>query len=142
MQVYGSKFSDVLFIRLDPGEEVVSTLRDWVTKQQNFSGSFYAIGALGRAVLGYFDPHSRNYIKIPVESQTEVASMLGNVAIGEDRTPILHIHVVLSFPDGHAVGGHLFEGIVNPTLEITFFPIRTLLLRRHDPDTGLKLLSF
>ncbi len=142
MQVCGSRFSDIIIVKLDAGEEVISTLREWVIEQQNFSGSFYAIGALGRAVLGYFDPHARDYIKIPVDSQAEVASMLGNVAVGEDGTPILHIHAVLSFPDGHTIGGHLFEGIVNPTLEITFFPLRILLLRRHDPSTGLKLLSF
>ncbi len=141
MQVLGSRFSDIIVIKLDPGEEVISTLREWASGQRIFSGTFYAIGALGRAILGYFDPQVRDYIKIPVESQTEVASMLGNLAVGEEGTPILHIHSVLSFPDGRTVGGHLFEGIVNPTLEITFFPLPSPLIRRQDPDTGLKLLS-
>ncbi len=141
MRVLGSRFSDIIVIKLEPGEEVISTLREWAAREHISSGTFYAIGALGRAILGYFDPNARDYIRIPVESQTEVASMLGNLAVGEDGASILHIHAVLSFPDGHTAGGHLFEGIVNPTLEITFFPLRRLLLRRHDPNTGLKLLS-
>jgi predicted DNA-binding protein with PD1-like motif len=130
-----------IIIKLEKGEEVVSTLREWAEANQMRSGSFYAIGALSRALLGYFDPQARDYIKIPVESQVEVVSMLGNLAVGEDKSLILHIHAVLSSADGHTVGGHLFEGIVNPTLEVTFFPFRETLLRRQDPDTGLKLLS-
>lgn len=141
MQVFGSRFSDIVIIKLDSGEEIFSTLRQWAAEHKVFSGTFYAIGALARAVLGYFDPQVRDYLKIPIESQTEVVSMLGNLAIGEDKFPIFHIHVILSFPDGHTVGGHLFEGIVNPTLEITFFPLRTVLLRRFDPNSGLRLLS-
>jgi len=128
-------------IKLEKGEEVVSSLREWANAHQIRSGSFYAIGALSRALLGYFDPQARDYIKIPVESQVEVVSMLGNLAVGEDGSLILHTHAVLSSADGHTIGGHLFEGIVNPTLEITFFPFQELLLRRYDPDTGLKLLS-
>ncbi|MCS7286779.1 MAG: DNA-binding protein [Anaerolineae bacterium] len=141
MQVFGSRFSDVIIIKLDSGEEIFSSLKQWAAEQQVFSGTFYAIGALARAVLGYFDPKTRDYLKIPVESQTEVVCMLGNLAIGEDRAPIFHIHVILSFPDGRTVGGHLFEGVVNPTLEITFFPVRTIMLRRFDPGIGLRLLS-
>ncbi len=141
MQFLGSRHSDIIIIKLDEGEEVISALREWATKQRIFSGTFYAMGALGRALLGYFDPQTRDYVKIPVETQTEVVSMFGNLAVGEEKTPIFHIHAVLSFPDGHAIGGHLFEGVVNPTLEITFFPLRKLLLRQYNPKTGLKLLS-
>jgi len=135
------KIESAIIIKLEKGEEVVSTLREWANAHQIRSGSFYAIGALSRALLGYFDPQARDYIKIPVENQVEVVSMLGNLAIGEDKSPILHIHAVLSSAAGHTIGGHLFEGIVNPTLEVTFFPFPEPLLRRHDPDTGLKLLS-
>ena len=45
-------------------------------------------------------------------------SLLGDVALGPDGMPALHPHVVVSRADGFAMGGHLLEAHVRPTLEV------------------------
>ena len=39
----------------------------------------------------------------------EISSGLGNVSI-RDGKPFIHLHLVLSGPDGTSVGGHAMEG--------------------------------
>jgi uncharacterized protein len=39
----------------------------------------------------------------------EIASGLGNVSL-RDGEPFIHLHLVVSGPDGSAVGGHAMEG--------------------------------
>ena len=52
----------------------------------------------------------------------------------------IHAHAVLSRRDGSTIAGHLLEGYVRPTLEITFIEAPETLRRRIDPATGLPLL--
>ena len=66
--------------------------------------------------------------------------MLGDVAVS-DEGPALHLHAVLGRPDGSTVGGHLLEGHVRPTLEITLIEPPAHLRKRKDPETGLALID-
>ena len=53
-----------------------------------------------------------------MREQVEVVSLIGDVALGPDDRPSLHLHVVLGRSDGSAMGGHLLEAQVRPTLEV------------------------
>jgi len=135
------KMGEHFVIRLEAGEEVVSTLKGWMEQQGIRAGFFWALGALSRAELGYFDAETKSYRRSPVEEQVEVASMLGDASIAEDGSLLLHIHVVLSQADGQALGGHLFEGFVYPTLEVLLLPLPGTLQRQRDPNSGLQALD-
>jgi predicted DNA-binding protein with PD1-like motif len=45
-------------------------------------------------------------------------SLIGDIALGPDEKPSLHPHVVVSLSNGSAMGGHLLEAHVRPTLEV------------------------
>jgi predicted DNA-binding protein with PD1-like motif len=47
---------------------------------------------------------------------------------------------VLGKSDGTALGGHLLEARVRPTLELMLVESPTHLQRKHDPETGLALI--
>jgi uncharacterized protein len=64
--------------------------------------------------------------------------LLGDVAVSEGK-PTLHMHAVLGRSDGTTVGGHLLEGHVRPTLEITLTQSPSHLRKHKDPETGLAL---
>ena len=66
----------------------------------------------------YFDWESKHYQPIEVREQVEVASLVGDVAVGPDGKPSIHVHAVLGKREGTALAGHLEEARVRPTLEI------------------------
>ena len=126
-------------IRLEAGEEAISSLRSWAVEENVGFAVLWAIGAMRRATLGYFDTTAAVYRQIPVEEQVEVVSMTGNVALGEDGTPVVHVHTVLGRADGSTIGGHLIEGQVFPMLEVVVRVFPEPVYRRADPTTGLTL---
>jgi uncharacterized protein len=100
-----------------------------------------ALGAFRRAELYFFDWETKDYRSIPVEQQTEVASLVGDIAIGPDGGPALHLHAVLGKADGTALAGHVALGEVRPTLEVVVTETPAHLRRRHDPESGLPLID-
>jgi predicted DNA-binding protein with PD1-like motif len=127
-------------IILDKGEEAVGTLTKFAREQGITAAHFTAIGAFSRATIGYFDRARKDYKRIPVTSQVEVLSLIGDVAL-DGREPKLHAHVVLGTDDGTARGGHLMEGHVWPTLEVVLTESPEHLRRKMDPEVGLALID-
>lgn len=125
---------------LETGDEAMDCLGAFVREQQVEAASVTAIGALQRAVIGYFDWQSKQYKKIPVDEQVEVLSLIGDVAVA-GRDPTLHLHAVLGRSDGSVVGGHLIEAHVRPTLEVILVQPPSYLRKRKDPTTGLALIA-
>lgn len=126
---------------LEQGDEVMACLRA-LARQENLSAaSFQAIGAFERAELAYFDWGSKAYCPIPVDEQVEVASFTGDVALGPDGIPAVHVHAVLGLRNGSALAGHLKSGHVRPTLEIIVTESPAHLRKRLDPDSGIPLIT-
>ena len=125
----------------DTGEEAFSLLSAWVRDQVVTAARLTAIGAFERAVVGYFDWEGKDYLRIPVDEQVEVLSLVGDVALDPDGEPVVHAHAVLGRRDGSTAGGHLLEGHVRPTLEIMLIESPAHLRKRHDPETGLALIE-
>jgi uncharacterized protein len=122
------------------GDEVVAELTRFA-RQHGLAGTRFAgIGAFRDVVLGYFGWERKRYERIPVKEQVEVLSLAGDVALA-DGGPQVHAHVVVGRSDGTAMGGHLLEAHVRPTLELTLTESPRHLVRRHDPASGLALID-
>lgn len=125
---------------LESGEEANACLLEFANALQLSAAQLSGIGAFQRAVLGYFDWNTRDYKRNAVDEQVEVVALLGDVAL-EGAQPRLHLHAVLGRSDGRALGGHLLEGHVRPTLEVIVTETPAHLRRRHDPVSGLALIQ-
>jgi hypothetical protein len=125
---------------LDAGDEVMATLQSFVERQEITAAQFTAIGALSDAELMYFDWDKKDYLRIPIHEQVEVASLIGDVAVAPSGSPALHIHLVIGKRDGSAMAGHLGEGHVRPTLEVIMTESPVHLRKVKDPQTGLALI--
>jgi hypothetical protein len=121
------------------GDEVASGLTEFAEKNHIQSGHLTAIGAFSGAVLAYFDRDRKEYKKITINDQVEVLSFIGDFALDKGK-PVLHAHVVVGFPDGHTMGGHLLEAHVWPTLEVFLVASPTPLHKEYDPDSHLDLI--
>lgn len=126
---------------LDAGEEAFAAITAFAVKEQISAASLTAIGAFERVKVGWFDLAKKAYKPIEVGSQCEGLSLLGDIAIGDDGKPSLHLHAVLGLEDGTTRGGHLLEGIVRPTLEVTVNETPARLRRRKRPDLGIALID-
>lgn len=126
---------------MDKGDEVLSTVKDFATREHIKAAQITAIGALSDVVLLYFDWSRKDYRKIPLREQVEVASLNGDVAVSPDGKPAIHIHLVVGKHDGTAMAGHLGEAHVRPTLELVLEEQPSYLQKVHDPETGLALIS-
>lgn len=134
----GLKTFAVIF---DKDDEVISGLTNFAREQKLSGSHFTAIGAFRDVVLAYFDWDKKEYLKNPVREQVEVVSLVGDIAEGEKGEPKVHAHVVVGKRDGTALGGHLLEAHVRPTLELMLTESPKELRRKHDPETGLALIK-
>ena len=139
-QIHAHGGEKTFVLIFDTGDEVAAGLADFAKKESLAAAHFTAIGAMRDVTLGYFDWEKKDYLRIPVREQVEVLSLVGDVALDEGGKPKVHAHVVVGRSDGSTRGGHLLEGHVRPTLEVTLVESPAHLRRRHDPESGLALI--
>jgi uncharacterized protein len=132
---------DVAYVVVcDPGDEAFDTLTQFARAQDLEAAQITAVGAFSRAIVGWFDPATKQYRRIQVDEQCEVLSLIGDVADGQDG-PSVHAHVVLGLSDGTTRGGHLLEGLVYPTLEVVIRESPAQLRKVLNPDIGIALID-
>lgn len=124
----------------DPGDEAVATLQQFARAEQLEASQVTAVGGFERATVGWFDRAAKQFRHIPVDQPSEVLSLIGDVAEGQDG-PSLNLHVVLGLSDGTTRGGHLIEGQVFPTLEVIVTETPAELRRVMRPDIGVALID-
>lgn len=125
----------------ETGDEVMSQLEAFAKEQRLDSSSFRAIGAFQDVVLGYFDWQKKDYLRIPIKEQVEVVSLLGDIALCEERPaegacPRRTRQVRRDRP-GRALAG----GACASHLELVLTESPSQLRRKHDPTTGLALIN-
>ena len=121
------------------GDEVSSGLLSFAKGKKLGACQITAIGGFREVILGYFEPDKKAYKKIPVKQQVEVLSLAGDVTLENDQ-PKIHAHVVVGTAEGAALGGHLIEAIVRPTLEVILKESPRHLHRVFDESVGLALI--
>jgi uncharacterized protein len=131
----------VFVLILDQGEDAFEAITEFADKQGISGASVSAIGAFERAKVGWFDLAAKTYRPIGVDEQSEVLSLIGDVAVGDDGKASLHLHAVLGLKDGSVRGGHLMSGVVRPTLEVTIRETAADLRRKKRADLGIALIS-
>ena len=122
------------------GDEAFSGLTDFAKQYNVTAAHFTAIGALSSAKVAWFDPARKMYKQISIDSQVEVLSMIGDIALYNGK-PAVHTHMVVGFPDGSTRGGHVLEAYVSPTLEVMVTVEPKAMHKRFDPETDLTLID-
>jgi predicted DNA-binding protein with PD1-like motif len=130
----------VLVVACDKGDDPVRTVIEAVRAVGIAGAQVTGVGGLRSAELAYFDPQARDAVRIPVDEQVELLSLVGDVAMGGGE-PQLHVHAVLGRRDGSVIGGHLLGGEVWPTVEVIVTEVGAALAKRVDPETGQALLA-
>ena len=122
------------------GDDAYSGLYEFARQYHVTAAHFTAIGALSGARLAWFDPTRKMYRQTTLHRQIEVLSMVGDIALSNEK-PAVHAHMVVGLPDGATRGGHVLEADVCPTLEVMVTVESNAMHRIPDPVSGLTLID-
>lgn len=122
------------------GDDPFAGMTKFAAEHHVHSGHFTAIGAFQNARLAYFDYDRKMYRVIPIDSQVEVVSLIGDIAELNGK-PSVHMHCVVAFPDGHTMGGHVLSAHVRPLLEVFVTTDPVAIEKKHDDKTGLSVMD-
>ena len=135
-------FEDTYIVRLDRGDEIISSLTNLCKCEKIRLGSVEAIGAADHVTIGLYDVTGRQYHRHTFDEAMEITSLLGNITEKEGEV-YLHLHINLCREDMSVIGGHLNECRISATCEMTVRKINGLVGRILDTETtGLNLLKF
>ena len=135
-----ARYGESYVIRLEDDEVFPNKFLEFLSARGVKRGSFTGIGAMRRTTIAFFDTESKEYLDREYDEQMEVLALVGNVALHEGEL-LVHTHVTLGRRDYSVIGGHLREGVVRPTLEITLHAGKELMRRVVDPKYGLPTLD-
>lgn len=130
--------SGTWFLVFDRGDELVAAMRRFAEDNDIRGAHFVGIGAFEKTTIAWWDWASKEYEKREIDEQVEVLSVIGDISVFKDEVRV-HAHTTLGRRDGIAVGGHLFSGIVRPTLEVQLVDYGVVLERKMDPASKLPL---
>ena len=135
------RFDNQVVLRINRGEEIVTSLEEMCSKENILSASVEAIGAVDDFNIGLFDVEKKEYSSEHYYILAEVTSLLGTVTekIGQ---MYLHLHMNAADKDHHVYGGHLNTAVVSATREMIVTIINGQIGRKFDKETGLNLFQF
>jgi uncharacterized protein len=123
-----------------PGDEPYAGLTQFAVEYKIQSAHFTAIGGFHDARLAWFDLDRKLFRVIPIDTQVEVVSLVGDIALLDGR-PQVHMHCVVAGPDGTTHGGHILGAHVTPLLEVFVTADPTPLIKKKDPARGLSVIE-
>ncbi|MBP3730562.1 MAG: DNA-binding protein [Mailhella sp.] len=136
------KFGDTYVLRLDRGEEIVSSLVELSSKENVCLAAVEGLGAADHVVVGLYDVGSRVYHKTELTGPMEITSLTGSIT-RKDGKPYLHLHINVCNQQMQVFGGHLNECRISATAEIFIREVPGEVGRRLDEEvTGLNLFRF
>ncbi len=127
-------------VRLELGEEVLTSLCDFIAKKRIGGGAVTGIGAVENVTLGYFDRNKVKYLEKKFPGVYELVNLTGNIAYVEGK-PFVHAHVVISDRRMTPYAGHLFSGTIAVTGEFFISVAGKKFTRKQDSRFTLKLLD-
>lgn len=140
------RFGDACYIRLDRGDEVLSSILR-VCRDEGISSAIYSgIGGCSDVEIAVFDPAEGAFQTERVEGMLEMVSITGSVIAREDGEPYQHAHAQFAYVAGgehRMIGGHVKSTTVLYTAEIELRPVQGGIIgAKRDPETGTFLWDF
>ena len=138
--MFYKKFGDDIVIRLEIGEDVVTSVAKVCDVEKVKLGSVTGLGAVDHVVVGLYKVAEKKYYSNTFDGEMEMSSLVGNVTTKEGNT-YLHFHATFAGADGKVIGGHLNEAKVSATAEIFLHIIHGEVDRIVDDHTGLNVIK-
>lgn len=128
-------------VRLEQGDDILKTIREFAEAKRVRAGFFEGIGSLYKAKLGHYDfKDTKTYKYETFEEDLEILTLSGNISTMSQHV-LPHAHVTLGRRDFSVIGGHLEEGSLANMVEIKLSTFPGKLEKARDSTVGLNLLQ-
>lgn len=91
------KFGETYYIRMDKGDEIISTILGICQKEQIASAIFSGIGGCRSAEIQTFIPETGSFEVQELKGMLELVSLTGNIVSDDDGTYFHHTHAAFSY---------------------------------------------
>jgi len=133
------KFGNKWIVRIDKGEEIVQTIKEFCQENKIKLGSISGIGATDKVTIGLFDTNTKEYHSQELIGDYEITNFSGNIST-MNKEVYLHLHITLADKNQQAFGGYLSSAIISGTGEIIVEEIEGEIEREFNEEVGLNLL--
>ena len=136
------KIGGEIYVRLDRGDEVISSVLNVCKKENILSAIYSGIGGCGDITVAPLIPAKNEFLPHHKSGcLLEMISLNGNISADKDDNIFEHTHAMFSYLDGEVVkfiGGHLTKAVISYTGEIVINPVLNGVIRRKkDEITGI-----
>jgi len=134
------KIDNTYIIRINRGEKIIESIKDFCVKNNIECGYFFGLGALDEVELAHYIVDNKKYTSKIFKQPLEITNLTGNIAT-MDNEIYLHCHITLGDEKMKAISGHLKEGTISATCEIILVKLDLEVNRKHDDVIGLNLMD-
>jgi len=138
--IYTQLGTDKYVLRLESGDDILKSLRQFATTKRLGASLLEGIGSLSKVKLGHYDFRTKQYRYETFEDDLEILNLSGNIA-SMNREPLPHVHVTLGRRDFSVIGGHLDEGSSANMVEIGLWKLPGKLVKAKNAEIGLNVLQ-
>ena len=135
------RFGKKYFLRIDRGEEIISSLKTFCESEHITLAEVKALGAIDDFSVGLFDVSTKQYHVNNFSFPAEIVSLWGTVTT-KDGEFYHHIHMSAGNEHGQVFGGHLNTARVSATCEMVVEVSDGVIERKFDDEVGLNLFEF
>jgi len=128
-------------IKLKRGDKIVRTIESELEGLGITAGFLWGLGAISEAELMLYKLENKKYFSKKFKGSFEVVSFAATITQGIDKKVMIHPHIVISDESFRCYGGHLKEGTVAATLEVSILKSKQKLKRYFDKNIGLNLIK-
>lgn len=141
-----AKIDNKIFVRMDRGEEIISTLLGICKTESIHTATFTGIGGCSEVTKLTYRPSSDSYEEHIVKSNLDVALIHGNITTDETGILCHHTHSVMSYTkendETEILAGHTLRAVVSYAAEITLTPVNGRITRTVNPENGAQIWHF
>jgi predicted DNA-binding protein with PD1-like motif len=121
---------DYLFLRLEPGEPVITSLKSVARYNAIEVGVITSgVGMLKAVQLGFFCVPKDDYETSLIEKILDLSSIQGNITWNGDE-PVPHVHMTMNDQTYTTYSGHIMEAWCHITVELFIKKLALTELRR------------
>lgn len=137
------KAGNEYIIRLDKGESVMKTLKEFLIGEKIDLGYFTGLGATNDVTIGILNTATKEITKKQFTGDFEIGTMFGTIT-QKDEEPYIHAHITVgNVGKDLTYAGHLVDATVSATAEIVLKKMEGGTIgRRFDENIGLDLMKF
>ena len=134
-----------VYIRVDKGDEILSSIRRVCSEMDVKSATFLGIGACDKVVVATFIPSKQNFLHHERNGMLEMISLQGNIVTNDKGELIEHAHGMFSYLKHDSgemayLGGHLLSAWIGYTAEIVLDMVEDGYIgQQFDPVTGINV---